>query len=133
MLPNANIVSLHRPIRQLMNEKWKISLRYFVTNMTIKPNDLKKLIEVYDKRLNDFEKSKFDLSVYNKNRMMNIINCIKPKKEEKDFEYPYKPLEPFECINYNWHDFFITYITSDMKNVNIHKPILNKPEAQEKK
>ncbi|KAJ1464834.1 hypothetical protein T484DRAFT_1757807 [Baffinella frigidus] len=128
LLSGAQIVSLHRPIRKLLGEKMKISLRYFVTNMTIKSSDLKKVIEVYDARQDADGKTGFDTSVYNNNRMMNTINCIKPKRE-KDCEYPYKGLVPFHCDNYKWHDFYITYITNKMKKICICPSLLKKREV----
>lgn len=123
--PGAEIVSLHRPIRKLIGDKMTNLLRYFVTNMTFQSSDLKKNVEVYDARQTEWDNIYIDISVFNNNRMMNTIHCIKPKKE-KDFEYPYKGSEPYECDNYKWHDFCITYITKEIQKLCIHPSLLTK-------
>jgi hypothetical protein len=115
------IYSMSREPRKLIDypDSFKFSHRYYV-DLICRPIEFGKQFKNFLKRQDDDIKSIFDTSVYSKNRVLNVLNGIKPFDKDKDVHYPYGVFTKKKMLD-EWHCLFATYITKDMNHIKYAK------------
>jgi len=115
--------AMTRKNRRIKGDKIKVSWR-IVFPKVIMANQ--QVLGTYLKAIGYKTNEPFDLSVYNKGRIMNAINCVKPDKEGDD---PCPPLDPLMGWGGRLEDRLITAVNPRLPIVNI-KDWMPKKEVQ---
>jgi len=107
--------AMTRESRMIKGDKLKISWRIIFPDLILE-NQL--LLGTYLKAIGCTSDAPFDLSVYNKGRIMNAALCIKPNKEG---DSPCPPLDPLLCWGGKLEDRLITVVDPGLPIVKIEK------------